>query len=158
LLAAKLATPPAVPIVTRPVATVPAAGVPNGVPASVPVPAPASLPVFLPADAPLMDRLQQVAALALEKQSIGVEGFRFASWLVAFYPGGQEIYNYLDERGGTAAVMGFLAMVPEVQARLFDQEYAKRLELWLDDFFSYDPAGGDSQASEDAAETEVVAA
>jgi hypothetical protein len=37
-----------------------------------------------------MDRVVQVAQLALEKSAAGVTGFVMAQWVVAWYPGGEE--------------------------------------------------------------------
>jgi hypothetical protein len=118
---------------SRPVLVASAA--PGGPPPALP-----AYPVFLTADAPLMERVVQVAQLAMMKQAEGVTGFQFSSWMVGFYPGGLEIYEFLEARGGRVGCMGLLAMVPQFAAQLQDAARVAALEAWFDDFFSFDPA------------------
>jgi hypothetical protein len=99
--------------------------------------APPAYPVFLPLDAPLMDRVVQVAGLALAKQAEGVTGFAFASWMTAFYPGGKELYEFLEARGGRIGAMGLLQMVPSLASQL-DEARKLALEAWFDDLFTFD--------------------
>lgn len=102
-----------------------------------PAPFPDSFPAFLPESAPIMSRIQQVVQFALEKQAAGVAGFRFASWLCAFYPGGSDIYRMMERAGGTGAALGMVAMVPELSGAMQDPMQAAALESWLDDFFTF---------------------
>ena len=118
-----------------------------GVPVPVALPVPNPIPVFLTADAPLMDRVVQVSRLALQKSSEGVAGFRFASWLCGFYPGGGEVYEFLDNAGGTGGCLGLMAMVPELQSQLADPVRSAEVEVWLDDFFTYESAGQEVEAT-----------
>jgi hypothetical protein len=123
----------------------------NGGPVPVPpVPFPsvasaAPGPVLLGADAPLMSRVIQVAELALAKQSEGVTGSQFAGWLLGFYPGGNEVFDYLAERG-TDGCMGLIAMVPALKARLTD---TGAVTDWLDEFFG----AGDESAGDELLQT-----
>jgi hypothetical protein len=110
--------------------------------APLPIAAARSLREFLPPDAPIMDRVMEVAELALEKSTEGVAGFRFASWLCGFHPGGMEVFQFLEQSGGAEGCMGMIAMSPALNARVAgDPARAAVLEAWLEDFFSYDAGG-----------------
>jgi hypothetical protein len=130
-----LAGAPAVPVARL-------AGVAGDSPSPLPAAAPESRETagaggFLPSDAPLMDRVQQVADLALIKREDGVAGDRFAAWLCGFYPGGGEVFDFLCNAGGAKGVIGFLSMMPRTAHLVADPLEAAALEGWLGDFFSY---------------------
>jgi hypothetical protein len=162
---------PLVPVIVgyfaRPaVPAVPAAG---GVLVSMPSPRPVAsaasavgsaapaYPVFLPVDAPLMDRVVQVAGLALAKQAEGVTGFAFASWMTAFYPGGKELYEFLEARGGRIGAMGLLQMVPSLASQL-DEARKLALEAWFDDLFTFDASIYEPVVDDEPGESEGGAA
>jgi hypothetical protein len=114
--------------------TIPAAPAVSTAPES---PAAPPLPVLLPASAPLMERVIQVAQLALDKSAAGVTGFIFAQWVVAWYPGGEEVYKFLEGHGA-GGCLTLMNMIPAMQVQLSDPVRVAALEAWLEDFFSLD--------------------
>jgi hypothetical protein len=121
------------------------------IPAAPAAPAAAPYPTFLPATAPLMDRVIQVAQLALGKSAEGVDGFFFASWVCGYYPGGEEVYRFLESSGGTNGCLGLMSMVPDLKAQLADPARVAALEAWLNDFFSYEPGQAETEEEPAAA-------
>lgn len=84
-------------------------------------------------------RFTALARAALDAQQRGTSGFDFAGFLCAAYtPGGLELYRMM-RADGTSGVMGFVSQMPEVVAG--GPAYHKALEVWLDDFFEFDPDG-----------------
>jgi hypothetical protein len=90
---------------------------------------------------PLPDRILDIATLGMSKMGEGVSGFDFAAWVCAWYPGGLEVYQFLEPQGA-AGVVGLMAMNPGTAAILQDDARRGQIEAFLSDFFTYDPAGG----------------
>jgi hypothetical protein len=136
-----------------------AGGAPVAVDSVMPSPLPDAFPAFLPVTAPLMSRIQQVVQLALEKKAAGVAGFRFASWLCGFYPGGADLYRMMERAGGTNAALGMVAMIPELSVTMQDPLQAASLEEWMNDFFTYNAdESSDDEPEGDSAAGDVKAA
>lgn len=89
----------------------------------------------------LEQKIEEVFTLGLHQLQQGGAGFDFATWVCSFYPGGLEVYKYLDPHG-TAGVMALLSMHPRGRAIANDAELRPKLEKFLDDFFEFDPEGG----------------
>ena len=119
------------------------AGVLPGLPAPAAVlgPGPRAAAPQTPQVKALPDRILDIATLGMAKMGEGVSGFDFASWVCAWYPGGLEVYQFLEPQG-PAGVAGLLAMNPATAAILQDETRRVQIETFLADFFSYDPAGG----------------
>lgn len=117
------------------------AGMLPGVPPAGAGAVPRAVPPQAPQVRTLPERILDVATLGMAKMGEGVSGFDFASWLCAWYPGGVEVYQFLEPQGA-AGVCGLLAMNPATAAILQDAARRVQIEAFLGDFFTYDPLGG----------------
>lgn len=98
----------------------------------------------------MAQRIAEVMAIGFQKMQEGVTGFDFAAWLCSWHEGGLEVFRFLEPRGADG-VMGFAAMNPDAAPLLKDPQIRQQLEIFLNDFFSYDPDGAsDAGAGEEA--------
>jgi hypothetical protein len=97
--------------------------------------------VIDPRALPMDQRIEQIATMGFEQMGQGLKGFDFAAWVCTFHPGGLEVYRML-EPAGTVGVIALAAMNPNTRALVNDPGERAKMETFLDDFFSYDPAGG----------------
>jgi hypothetical protein len=121
-----------------------AVGAPGGAPGAAVQPAAPAGPQILP----LMDRIADVARLGFTQMNEGVTGFDFAAWVCNWYAGGLEVYRTL-EPGGVPGVISMAAMNPETRPLVNDAVIRPKLELFLQDFFSYDPDGASGSDPDD---------
>ena len=75
--------------------------------------------------------------------SEGVTGFDYAAYVCGFHPGGLEVYRFLEPQGA-AGLIALAAMNPAARGLVNDPEIRPQLEVFLTDFFSFDPSPGDS--------------
>jgi hypothetical protein len=113
------------------------AGMLPGAPAAAPGPANNGGVVAVKS---LTDRITEIATLGFQKMGEGVSGFDYAAWVCAWYPGGLEVYRFLEPQG-PAGVVGLMAMNPATAAILQDETRRASIETFLNDFFTYDSAG-----------------
>lgn len=88
----------------------------------------------------LADRIGEVCQLGFQKMTDGITGFDYAAYVCQFHAGGLEVYRWLEARG-TAGVLGLLVMNPQAGPLLADPPQRAQLEIFLNDFFTYDPDG-----------------
>jgi len=99
-------------------------------------------PAALPrAQMTMKDRIAEVAQMAFEKMTAGVKGLDFAVYICMYHPGGLEVYRFLMP-GGTLGVISLCAMDDVTRGIVNDPTIRPQLEMWLDDFFTFDPDGG----------------
>jgi len=100
----------------------------------------------------LPDRVAEIAQLGFAKMNEGVNGFDFAAWVCAWHPGGLEVYRFL-EPNGAAGVLGLAAMNPQTAPVVSNPATRAQLEQFLNDFFTFDPDGGQGAQMEESAES-----
>jgi hypothetical protein len=87
--------------------------------------------------APLHERIATVAMIGYGEMIRGIRGLDFASWVCNYYPGGREVFAFLDPNGTD----GFLRLMqgnPAAAPVLADAGQLSQLRAFLDEFFSYD--------------------
>jgi len=89
----------------------------------------------------MKDRIAEVAQMAFEKMTAGMKGLDFAVYTCMYHPGGLEVYRFLMP-GGTLGVLALCAMDDVTRGVVNDPAIRPQLEMWLDDFFTFDPDGG----------------
>ena len=97
----------------------------------------------------LADRIGEVCQLGFIKMGEGINGYDYAAYVCNFHEGGLEVYRWLDSRG-TAGVLGLLVMNEQAKGILTDPVQRQQLEVFLNDFFTYDPTGEGDEGDEDA--------
>jgi hypothetical protein len=90
----------------------------------------------------LADRIAEIAQMAFMKMNEGTSGFDFAAYICQWHDGGLDVYRFLEPHG-TVGVIGLLTMNPQAAPILADPAKRAQLEAFLDEFFTYDPDGGD---------------
>jgi hypothetical protein len=114
-----------------------AAGAPDGV---------ATMEMRQPAMS-LADRIAEIAQMAFIKMNEGTNGFDFAAYICQWHEGGLDVYRFLEPHG-SVGVIGLLTMNPEAAPILADPVKRPQLEKFLNEFFTYDPDGGDEDEDE----------
>ena len=86
-------------------------------------------------------RIEQVFRLGYQRMQEGVTGFDYAAWVCSFHPGGLEVYKTLEPTGAVGLI-ALAAMNPQARVVVNDPQIRPQLEVFLTDFFSFDPDGG----------------
>ena len=94
-------------------------------------------------------RIEYVFRLGYQRMQEGVTGFDYAAWVCSFHPGGLEVYRFL-EPSGAAGLIALAAMNPQARVVVNDPAIRPQLELFLTDFFSFDPDGAASEEEGEA--------
>jgi hypothetical protein len=87
----------------------------------------------------LEQRIEEVMTLGYAHMQQGVGGAEFASWVCGQYPRGPEVFATLAPHG-SAGVLALMSMSPQSRAVVNDPAVRPRLEEFLNEFFSFDPA------------------
>lgn len=96
----------------------------------------------------LADRIAEIAQMAFIKMGEGTNGFDFAAYICQWHDGGLDVYRFLEPHG-TVGVIGLLTMNPQAAPILADPVKRPQLETFLNEFFTYDPDGGDDEGEGD---------
>lgn len=91
---------------------------------------------------PLPERIADVSLIGFQKMKEGMKGIDYASWVFNWYPGGREVFTFLEPGGAD----GFIKLVkdhPAAAPLLADSVIADQLHAFLADFFDYDAAPDD---------------
>jgi hypothetical protein len=83
----------------------------------------------------IIERIKQVAAMALTEVDKGTNGTDFAVYVCQFIEGGPEVYDMLASHG-TAGLMSLLAMQPDTAALVQDSAKRAKIQKFLDEFFA----------------------
>ena len=94
-------------------------------------------------------RIEQVVRTGFQKMNEGVNGFDYAAYVCGFMPGGLEVYRFLEPQGAVGLI-ALCAMNPAARPLVNDLQIRPQLETFLNDFFSFDPAGESSEVEEGA--------
>jgi hypothetical protein len=127
-------------------------GQPNGAQRPQPRPAaPAEAPIVAGAPAevvPLSKRIEEVVTLGFQRMREGMRGEDYANWVIGFYPGGREVFDFLVDAGCTDGVIALAASHPQGRLLVNDPETRQQITSFLDDFFGDPeaPAGEDESA------------
>lgn len=97
----------------------------------------------------LQERAVEVVTMGFDALARGTSGRDFASFLFYFHPGGDEILELLASQGGTQAVMGLIAMSPEM-AKLVGPQNRPQVEKFLNDVLAWEPEGAQEEVQGDA--------
>lgn len=95
---------------------------------------------------PLAQRIADVATLGFQKMNEGVKGWDFAAYVCIHYPGGLEVFRFL-EPNGPAGVLGLAAMNPATASVVSNPDTRAQVEAFLVDFFDYDSAAAPDGAA-----------
>jgi len=99
----------------------------------------------------LEQRIEEIAGLGFQRMREGVNGFDFAAYICGFHPGGLEVYQFLERSGGAVGLMALLAMNPATRPMTADVAQRAQIEVFLSDFFSFDPLGASETAGDQSA-------
>lgn len=119
-------------------------GTGNGAPAPAGAPDGAATMETRPPAMSLADRIAEIAQMAFIKMNEGTNGFDFAAFICQWHEGGLDVYRFLEPHG-TVGVIGLLTMNPQAAPILADPVKRPQLENFLNEFFTYDPDGGDDE-------------